>query len=190
VIDGAPELLRSGDVDLAVTPHVPPGFEAEPLASFRAFPAAHPDHPLHRLGRPLTLRDLRKHTHLVVRDSGLRRDRNARTVNAERRWTVSNMATSIGAACRGYGFAWFPEDKIRTELTEGVLKPLPLAGGQERMGYIYLVFRDRDAAGPGTQRLAEILREQAAQACRRLDHAPEAPPASRRQRRRTRDASA
>src|SRR5690606_26819668 len=49
VIDGAPELLRSGGVDLAVTPHVPTGFEAEPLAGFRSIPAAHPDHPLHRL---------------------------------------------------------------------------------------------------------------------------------------------
>ena len=31
---------------------------------------AHPDHPLHHLGRPVTARDLRHHRHLVVRDSG------------------------------------------------------------------------------------------------------------------------
>lgn len=189
VMGSAPELLRSGGVDLAITPLVPPGFEAEPLASYRGIPAAHPDHPLHRLGRPLTVRDLRKHTHLVVRDSGLRRDRNALTVNVERRWTVSNMATSIGAACRGYGFAWFPEDKIRTELAEGLLKPLPLAGGQERLGSIYLLFRDRDAAGPGTQRLAEILREHSAEACR-LDEAAEKRPSNVRRPRRTRDKGA
>lgn len=190
VMDGAPELLRSGGVDLAITPLVPPGFEAEPLTHYRAVPAAHPDHPLHQLGRPLTMRDLRKHTHLVVRDSGLRRDRSALTVNVERRWTVSNMATSIGAASRGYGFAWFPEDKIRTELAEGVLKPLPLARGQERMGYIYLIFRDRDAAGPGSLRLAEILRERSAQACRGLDGGAGTRSANPRQRRRSREAGA
>jgi DNA-binding transcriptional LysR family regulator len=186
VMDGALHLLRSGGANLAIAPHVPPGFEAEPLASFCAIPAAHPDHPLHRLGRSLTVRDLRKHTHLVVRDSGLRRDRNALTVNVERRWTVSNMATSIGAVSRGYGFGWFPEDKIRTELAEGVLKPLPLAGGQERKGYIYLIFRDRDGAGPGTQRLADILRERAAEACLRLNDATETRPAAERKPRRTR----
>ena len=34
---------------------------------------AHPDHPLHKLGRELTYRDLRRHRHLVVRDTGAQR---------------------------------------------------------------------------------------------------------------------
>lgn len=72
------------------------------------------------------------------------------------------MATSIGAACRGYGFAWFPEDKIRDELTDGILKLLPLRGGRERTLQLYLVFGDADATGPGTRRLAEIIREEVA----------------------------
>ncbi|HEY5808849.1 MAG TPA: LysR substrate-binding domain-containing protein, partial [Povalibacter sp.] len=81
---------------------------------------------------------------------------------AEQRWTVTNMPTSIGAACRGYGFAMFPEEKIRNELAQGLLKPLPLRGGRERRVPIYLVFPDRDAAGPGVQRLAQIIREEVA----------------------------
>lgn len=165
VIAGGQEALMEGRVDLALTPHIPPGFQGEPLMSIRFVPVAHPDHPLHRLGRTLTARDLRRHRHLVVRDTSTQRDKTSRSFNSEMRWTVSNMATSIGAACRGYGFAWFPEEKIRAELAEGVLKPLPLRDGAEVTVQVYLLFSDRDAAGPGVLRLAEIIREQVRFAC-------------------------
>jgi DNA-binding transcriptional LysR family regulator len=79
-------------------------------------------------------------------------------VEARRRWTVTNMATSIGAVCRGYGFAWLPTDKIRAELAAGELAPLPLRGGRERIEQLYLIFADGESAGPGTRRLAEILK--------------------------------
>jgi DNA-binding transcriptional LysR family regulator len=67
----------------------------------------------------------------------------------------------------GYGFAWFPEDKIRHELAAGTLKPLPLREGVERFGDLYLIFADRDAAGPGVLRLAAIIREGVAAECTR-----------------------
>ena len=76
------------------------------------------------------------------------------------------MSTSIGAASRGHGFAWLPQDKIRTELEEGSLKILPLRGGRERTVQLYLIFADRDAAGPGVLRLAEIVREEVQRDCR------------------------
>src|SRR5690606_31505754 len=101
VITGKAESLCEGVIDLAITPQIPAGLNAEPLMPIRFIPVAHPDHPLHRLGRPLTARDLRKHRHLVVRDTSAQRDKTALNVNSEIRWTVSNMATSIGAACRG-----------------------------------------------------------------------------------------
>jgi DNA-binding transcriptional LysR family regulator len=127
---------------------------------------AHPEHPLHRLGRDATMRDLREHRQLLVRESGTRRATRP-LVEATQRWTVSNMATSIGAACRGYGYAWFPEDKIRPELAAGTLKPVGLAEGADRYAELYLVFADRDAAGPGTRRLAEIIRRAVAEECSR-----------------------
>ena len=133
-------------------------------------PVAHPDHPLHKLGREITTRDLRKHRHLVVRDSSAQRDKKAESLEVEQRWTVTNMSTSIGAVSRGHGFAWLPQDKIRTELEEGTLKILPLRGGRERPLQLYLLFADPDAAGPGTLRLAEIIREQVAGACRARGH--------------------
>ncbi len=160
VIGGAPQALQEGSVDFAITPHIPSGFSGTPIAFAHLVPVAHPDHPLHQLGRELTMRDLRRHRHLVVRDSGSQRDTRSAFYDVEQRWTVGTMATSIGAACRGYGFAWFPEDKIRSELAEGVLKLLPLKGGRERNIEMYLIYADAEAVGPGARRLAEIFREE------------------------------
>jgi DNA-binding transcriptional LysR family regulator len=67
----------------------------------------------------------------------------------------------------GLGFAWYPEDTVRGELERGVLKPLPLREGAERWGDLYLVFADRDYAGPGAQRLAELIRTGVAEQCRK-----------------------
>jgi DNA-binding transcriptional LysR family regulator len=76
------------------------------------------------------------------------------------------MSTSIEAARLGYGFALLPEEKIRSELRAGTLKELPIAGS-ERYAELYLVFADREHAGPGAQRLAEIIREMTANECTR-----------------------
>jgi hypothetical protein len=46
---------------------------------------AQPDHPLHRYGRALTQRDLCAYRHLVVRDSGSKRDRCAVSVAVDQR---------------------------------------------------------------------------------------------------------
>lgn len=160
VMEGTPELMRTGTVDLAIATSIPTGLHGEPLMRVRFVPVAHPDHPLHALGRPLTPRDLRKHRHLTVRDTGSRRDKRVPTIEAEQRWTVSNMTTSIGAAVRGHGFAWFPEEKIRAEIERGQLRILPLQDSGERYAQLHLVWRDD--CGPGVERLLQILRGRSA----------------------------
>lgn len=165
VLDGTPEALRTGKVDLAITGMVPPGLPAEHLMMVRVSPVAHPDHELHKLGRPVEFRDLRKHRHIIVRDTSAKRDKKAMTLDVARRWTVSNMATSIGAISRGHGFSWLPEDKIRTELQSGELKLLPMREASQRTQSLYLAFADRDGAGPGAQRLAQIIKEEVESAC-------------------------
>jgi DNA-binding transcriptional LysR family regulator len=164
VLSGTEEALLQRRVDLAICSRVPPGFAGDSLMRLRFVAAAHPDHPLHQLGRELTLQDLRKHRHLVIRDSGSQR-RSGSWVGAEQIWTVSHKATSIHAACMGLGFAWFAQDTIRDELESGLLKPLPLREGAERSAELYLVFADRDYAGPGALRLAQIIREDVRGAC-------------------------
>jgi DNA-binding transcriptional LysR family regulator len=167
VLSGTEEALLQRKVDLAICSQVPPGFAGDPLMRVRFIAAAHPGHPLHQLGRELTLQDLRKHRHLMIRDTGSQR-RSGSWLGAEQSWTVSNKATSIHAACMGLGFAWFPEDTILGELERGLLKALPLREGGERWAELYLVFADRDYAGPGALRLAEIIRELVADQCRKV----------------------
>ena len=164
VLGGTPEAVLQHRVELGITGMIPQGMTGDPLMRMRMLLVAHPEHPLHALGRELTMQDLRAHRHLVVRESGT--TRNARTViDAVQRWTVGHMATSMQAALKGYGYAWFPEEKILEELTAGTLKPLPMRDGGERYGQLYLVFADRDAAGPGALRLAQIIRERTAATC-------------------------
>ncbi len=154
------DALTRGEADLAIFSSVPPGFLGEALLRVRFLLVAHPDHPLHHLGHAITLRELRAHRQLVVRESSPDRTTPA-AVDALQRWTVSHMATSIEAVRCGYGFAFLPEHRIRDELKAGTLKALPLKVGGERFAELYLVFGDRDQAGPATRRLADILREAA-----------------------------
>jgi len=171
VISGTEEALLQRKVDLAICSQVPAGFVGDPVMRLRFIAAASPEHALHQLGRDLTLQDLREHRHLIIRDTGSQR-RSGSWLGAERSLTVSGKATSIHAACMGMGFAWYPEETVREELSRGLLKPLPLREGGERMVELYLVFADRDYAGPGALRLADIIREHVGEQGRKL--APEA----------------
>lgn len=166
VLGGTDEALLEGRVHFAIGPNIPPGFLGEPLMQMRMVPAAHPMHPLHQLGRPLGLMDLKGQRHLVIRETGSRRDKET-SVITHQRWTVSNKATSIRAATLGLGFAWYPEDNIREELSTGQLKILPLREGAARHVTMYLILADPDAAGPGARRLAEIIKARVKESCAR-----------------------
>jgi len=160
VLGGTDEALFERAVDLAITTAIPPGFSGDPLIRIRFVAAAHPDHPLHQLGRPLSLDDLAEHRHLVIRDNATRHPRaSGGWLGAEQRWTFSHKATQIAAACRGMGFAWFPQQAIRAELKAGTLKPLPMREGGERFGQMYLVFSDPEFPTASSVRMAEIIRE-------------------------------
>ena len=165
VLGGTDEALAARAVELAIASRIPPGFLGDPLMPVRFVAAAAPSHPLHQLGRALALEDLRPHRHLIIRDSGMQRTRSSGWQN-ELRWTVTSKATSIRAAVLGLGYAWYPEDSIREELERGALKPLPLREGAEKFGQLYLVFADRDAAGPGVLRMSEMIRETLKRECR------------------------
>src|ERR1700684_648279 len=165
VLSGTDEALIQRRVDLAICSQIPPGFIGDALMPMKFIPAAHPEHALHKLDRKLSAQDLRKYRQLVIRDSGSQRSRNAPWLGAGQRWTVSHKSTQIRAAVVGVGFAWFARDTIRSELDQGLLKPLPLREGAELFAELYLVYADRDYAGPGAQRLAGILRDQVKAAC-------------------------
>lgn len=158
VLSGTVEALQTGVADLAVTSNVPAGFLGDPLFQVDFECVAHPDHPLHGLGRKLSLQDLAAHRQVVIRDSGSARRIDAGWLGAEQRWTVSHVTTSIAAVADGMGFAWLPKERIREEAVEGRLAALPLEAGATRSAQLYLAFADPDRAGPATRRLAEVLR--------------------------------
>ena len=166
VLGGTDEALAARRVDFAIGSNIPQGFAGDVLMPVRALCVAAPTHPLHLLGRTLTLEDLRRHRHIVIRDSGVQRVRSAGWLN-ELRLTVSNKATAIHAVSTGMGYAWYPEESVRAELERGALKALPLREGAEKAGTLFLAFADREAAGPGTLRLAEIIRQGVARECAR-----------------------
>jgi DNA-binding transcriptional LysR family regulator len=166
VIGGTTEALLQRRADLAISPIIPPGFLGDRLMTLRIIPVAHRDHPLHHLGRAVTVRDLAQHRHLVVRDTGSARDRRALSIEVEQRWTVSHIASSIEAARGGHGFAWLPEERIRQELAEGLLRELPMQEGGARWATLYLILADPDLAGPAVRRLAQIIRANTEQQCK------------------------
>jgi DNA-binding transcriptional LysR family regulator len=172
VLSGTTEALLRRDVNLAIVSPVPPGFLGTRLMSIEFIAVAHPDHPLHALGRPLGPDDLKDHRQLVVRDSGAKRRLDAGWLDAEQRWTVSHLKTSIEMLKNGLGFAWIPREHIWNELAAGSLKPLPLAEGGTRSAELHLVHTDRDSGGPAARELARILVDTCASACARHRSVP------------------
>lgn len=172
VLSGTQEALLNGEVDLAITHQPPTGFLGQPLLDVTFMAVAHPEHPLHLLERELTHNDLRAYRQFVVRDSGLKRRQDAGWLAAELRWTVTQLSTSIQFVKDGLGFAWLPHDHICEALEAGNLKPLPLVEGGLRQATLFLVYANRDAAGPATRALAKSLQS----ICQQRDTTPEISP--------------
>jgi DNA-binding transcriptional LysR family regulator len=159
VLSGGPELLVAGAVDLLIAGSVPQGFLGDPVMTAQFVAVAHPDHPLHRLDRAVTLADLAIHRQIVVRDSALGRRIDSGWLGAEQRWTVSHVSTSVDMVRRGMGFAWLPASRVLPLIARGELAELPLDRGARRSQVLYLTYAERDRAGPATCRLAALLQE-------------------------------
>jgi DNA-binding transcriptional LysR family regulator len=162
VLTGTEEMLSEGRVDIAIG-SLQGGVTGTPLLPMRFIAVAHPDHPLHHLGRKITQRDMKRHRRIFVRDTSTQRKSDSR--GAELRWTVSNKATSIHAVVMGLGFAWLPEETILPEIRAGLLKALPLKEGAVLTAPLYLAFSDPEFPGRDAARLAEIIRTSTASAC-------------------------
>jgi DNA-binding transcriptional LysR family regulator len=162
VVTGTREMLSDGRADIAIGPDALPG--AMPLNAIRGVAVASPDHPLHKLGRNLTDRDLKRHRRIFIRDTGA--NRTVDVSGVELRWTVSTKATQIRALVMGLGFAWVPEDTIREELRDGTLKRLPLRANTERMIPLYLSHADPEYPGRDAAFLADLIIERTREASR------------------------
>ncbi|GAB2515014.1 LysR family transcriptional regulator [Microbulbifer agarilyticus] len=159
VLSGGEELLLQQEVDFILSARAPQGFVGEPITRVKFLPVAHPDHPLHHLGRPVNREDLKATRQIVMRDSALKNRQDAGWLGSDERITVTNVHTSIDLIERGLGFAWLPEPRIRDSLSADRLLPLPTEEPWERDVMVYLFFADRDCAGPAANMLLSALRE-------------------------------
>ncbi|MBU3023217.1 LysR family transcriptional regulator [Aestuariibacter sp. A3R04] len=160
VLTGANSLLKSAQVDIAISPFTLKHGFSEDLCEIEFVAVAHPDHPLHQLEREISTEDLKSHRQIVIRDSSTDRKGEAGWLGAEQRWTVSHVRTSIDMICQGLGFAWLPLAIIKPQLNQGLLKPLRLNNNSLRKSILYLCFEDGDRLGPAARTFIGELRYQ------------------------------
>ncbi|WP_049765529.1 LysR family transcriptional regulator [Cellvibrio japonicus] len=165
VLSGTEDALLQRQVDLAIGGRVPPGFMGEKLVTVTMHGVSSADHPLQQLGRPINYEDMRQHRQIIVRDSGQYRRRSEGWQEADQRWTVSHIKTSLDAIRMGLGFAWLPDPYTHEDIAAGRLKYLPVEVGYVREVTTYLTFADRDFAGPATRHLAEVLKQELPKMC-------------------------
>jgi len=160
VMSGTEDALVQHKVDLAISARVPAGFAGEFLMPITFRGVTSPEHPLQHLGRAVSFDDLRHYRQSVVRDSGIHRRYSEGWQEAEQRLTVSHIHTSLEAIRLGLCYAWLPEAYLKDDLASGRLKLLPMEVPSERVHSLYLIFSDRELAGPATRQLAATLKAQ------------------------------
>lgn len=165
VLSGTEDALLQRQVDLAIGGRVPMGFMGEKLVTVTMRGVSSANHPLQLLGRPINDEDMRQHRQIIVRDSGQYRRRTEGWQEADQRWTVSHIKTSLDAMRMGLGYAWLPDAYTHEDIAAGRLKYLPVEVGSVREVTTYLTFADRDFAGPATKHLAEILKKYLPELC-------------------------
>lgn len=160
VLGGATELLKNGEVDIAVAPFTVNGLFNEELCQIEFLPVASPSHPLNQSNEPQPLNKLKSYRQIVVRDSAITQRKDEGWLEAQQRWTVSHMRTSIDMIVKGFGFAWLPLSLIENELKEGKLKQIPLQMNLKRNAQLHLLFNDADSLGPVARSFLGELRYQ------------------------------
>ena len=158
VLSGANELLEERRVNLAVSPYPLPQCMQRELTQVSFVAVASPGHAL--LAQDvLSFEDLKRHRQIVTRDSGKAVARDEGWLEAEQRWTVDHLRTSVDLVLRGLGFAWLPVSLVDEHLQTGRLGRLPLAEGSERHVTFHLNVLDDDGLGPAAQKLVGELHE-------------------------------
>ena len=173
VLSGAEEALKQGTADLVITAILPQGFLGDLLIEIEFVAVAHPDHPLHHMGRELIASDLQAELQVIISDSGAIEQRDVGWLGAEHHWSVAKLETAVETISQGLGFAWLPSHMIAPQLEQGLLKPLPLREGQRYKAPLYLVMTRPNQQGPATEKLTELFLQRS-QAATTLSNAPTA----------------
>ena len=121
-------------------------------------PVAAADHPLARLGRPLTLNDVREEVQLVVTDaSDLTKGRDF-NVLSYKIWRVSDMATKHHLIRGGLGWGGLPVSVVGDDIMKGNLVAIKLEAYEQGEYPIYAMRKAANPPGPAGQWLIEAFR--------------------------------
>jgi DNA-binding transcriptional LysR family regulator len=161
-LSGTTEALLEKQADLVIGSVTPAGFSGRPLMQVNMLPVAAPGHPLVSQRKEVSELELRGYRQVVLRDTGSRRELDAGWLEAEQRWTVSHFSSSIEMVKSGLAFAFLPENWIAHELQRGELVNIPLQQSLERSIQMYLMLADKQAAGPATRALSDLIVAEAA----------------------------
>jgi DNA-binding transcriptional LysR family regulator len=159
VLSGVSEALLERKVDLAIGPTVPPGFMGEKLMDINLVAVAHPDHALHKLDRKVTTSDLIKYTHVVIKDSGIKQNRDAGWLGSNLRWTVSNFESARAFLSAGLGFSWIPVHEAYELIQANKLKVIELDMEYKKQGTLFLVYANKNISGEATKLLASQIKQ-------------------------------
>jgi DNA-binding transcriptional LysR family regulator len=121
-------------------------------------PVATPDHPLVRLGRELSVADVREEVQLVISDaSGLTRGRDF-NVLTYRTWRVSDVATKRWLICGGLGWGGLPLSLVKDDLQQRRLVRLALPAYRQGQYPIFAVTKLSNPPGPAARWLIDAFR--------------------------------
>ncbi|MET0983560.1 MAG: LysR family transcriptional regulator [Telluria sp.] len=160
------QLLHKREAELAITRELVPGLQGDILVETEYVAVAHAEHPLFKLGRPLTDADLRNAVEITI-DGGaaLRPSPGASGQATPRRWQVSTPDTAEKALAEGIGYGWLPRHQVQEALAAGRLGALPVAGYPRRTCRFYLACLAAKPPGEETARLRSTLLAAAGASC-------------------------
>ena len=161
-LGGAERRLRQGTAALAIClllPRPPDDIAAVPLLAVKLAPVATPDHPLGRLGRPITRADLEPHVQLVLSDPVDTTGPSYGLVSA-RLWRFVDIQRRLDMLLAGFGWCRMPEHLISQPLAEGRLLRLEMAddGAREDLTIYAAHMRDRPLGPAGRWLLDDLKR--------------------------------
>ena len=159
-LGGAERRLRQGSAALAIClllPSPPDDIAALPLLSVKLAPVAVPDHPLARLGRPITRADLDPHIQLVLSDP-IDATGPSYGLASARLWRFVELQRRLDMLLAGFGWCRMPEHLITQLLAEGRLVRLELAddGAREDLTIYAAHMRDRPLGPAGRWLLNDL----------------------------------
>jgi DNA-binding transcriptional LysR family regulator len=161
ILSGVDDKLRHGEAQIAINHMIPSGMVGEPIIETEFVRVAHPDHPLHHIGRAIHHSDMKLHRQIVIRDSGSYRRENRGFLGSDQRWTVPNMREAMELLKLGFGSGVLARSIAQAAIDAGELKELDIDGGGRMSSNMNLIFADKANTGPAALLLAKLLKEAA-----------------------------